>query len=75
MFFLQKKLQITISGEDIFQTNKPKYTDFTNSIKQTYSWYGDINHFFQISIVYKLGNNKLNLRKRKLGNEEEKNRL
>lgn len=75
MFFLQKKLQITITGEDIFQSNKPKYTDFTNSIKQTYSWYGDINHFFQISIVYKLGNNKLNLRKRKLGNEEEKNRL
>lgn len=68
-------MQITISGEDIFQTNRPKYTDFTNNIKQTYSWYGDTNHFFQISIVYKLGNKKLKELKRKLGNEEEKNRL
>jgi hypothetical protein len=75
MFFVNKKLQITLTGEDIFQTNKPKYTDFTNSIKQTYSWYGDTNHFFQISIVYKLGNSKLNMKKIKSGNEEEKERI
>lgn len=75
MFFVNKKLQITLTGEDIFQTNKPKYTDFTNSIKQTYSWYGDTNHFFQISIVYKLGNSKLNMKKKKSGNEEEKERI
>jgi hypothetical protein len=70
---LNNKLQLAIITNDIFSGNRPTYISYNNSIKQEYKNYYD-NRFFRIALTYKFGSSKLNIEKRDLGNEDEKNR-
>ena len=72
-FFMNKNLQLSIIGNDIFSTNRPSYVTISNNINQEYKNYYD-NRFFRISLIYKLGSNKVKVEKRDFGNEDEKNR-
>lgn len=70
---MNKNLQLSIIGNDIFSTNRPSYVTISNNINQEYKNYYD-NRFFRISLIYKLGSNKVKVEKRDFGNEDEKNR-
>ncbi len=69
-----KNLQLNITVNDIFRTNKNKQITFTNDIKQIYSSYGD-NQRFKISISYFFGGKKAKYKRKYFGNESEKNRI
>lgn len=70
---LKKNLQLSIIGNDIFSGQRPTYISYINSIRQEYRNYYD-SRSLTVSILYKFGNNKINVNQRKFGNEEEKNR-
>ncbi len=75
MLFLDKKLQFSFSGEDLFKSNYPLYTRYTNSTKVTYHNYYDSKRFV-FSLTYKLGQ-KINqkIKKKNFGVEEEERRI
>lgn len=74
VFLLNKKLQLTLLGNDVLSSNRSKYTSFNNNIMQEYKNYYDIR-YFRLSIVYKMGSDKLKVEKRQFGNEDEKQRI
>jgi hypothetical protein len=73
LFFMDKNLQLSIIGNDILSSNRPSYITISNNINQEYKNYYD-NRFLTISLIYKLGSNKVKVEKRDFGNEDEKNR-
>ncbi|MNR52327.1 hypothetical protein D3C85_1721530 [compost metagenome] len=70
---LKKDLQLSIIGNDIFSGQRPTYISYVNNIRQEYRNYYDARSL-TVSLLYKFGNNKINVNQRKFGNEEEKNR-
>jgi len=70
---LNKNLRLSITGFDIFRTFNPNIETFSNNIRRISSVYNDERRF-AISLSYKFGNNKINVRKRDFGNEDEKKR-
>lgn len=72
-FAFDKKLQISFNANDILSTNRPIYTSFTNNIQIDYKNYYDIR-LFRLSLVYKFGNKNINVEKKEVGNQEEKER-
>ena len=72
-FAFDKKLQISFNANDILSTNRPIYTSFTNNIQIDYKNYYDVR-LFRLSLVYKLGNKNINVEKKEVGNQEEKER-
>ena len=72
-FFLNKNLQLSITGNDVLSSNRPTYSYYSNNIKQVYKNYYDYQSF-RISLTYKFGNNNISVKKRDFGNEEEKSR-
>lgn len=70
---LNKDLQLSIIGNDIFSSQRPTYISYVNNIRQEYRNYYDARSL-TVSLLYKFGNNKINVNQRKFGNEEEKNR-
>ncbi|NAW50406.1 TonB-dependent receptor [Elizabethkingia argentiflava] len=70
---LEKKLQLSIIANDILKTQKAIYTTYSNGIKSTYRNYYD-TQYCTVSLLYKFGNQKLNVAKHDFGNQEEKNR-
>ncbi|TDE03739.1 outer membrane beta-barrel family protein [Flavobacterium hiemivividum] len=72
-FFFNKNLQLSVVGNDIFSSNRFTYISYTNNIKQEYKNYYDIRSF-RLSLSYKFGSTKINVKKRNFGNEEEKRR-
>ena len=72
-FAFDKKLQISFNVNDILSTNRPVYTSFTNNIQIDYKNYYDVR-LFRLSVVYKFGNKNINVEKKELGNQEEKER-
>ena len=70
----QKNMQITLLINNIFNTpNLKDYTSFVNRITQVYSQYYN-NRNLRVSLTYNFGNNKIKVKERGFGNEEEKNR-
>ncbi|NEW78620.1 MAG: TonB-dependent receptor [Gelidibacter sp.] len=71
--FLNKKLQLVITANDITSSNRPNFISYSNNLRQEYKNYYD-NRFFRISLTYKFGNKNINVDKRNFGNEDEKER-
>ncbi|MCL1665431.1 TonB-dependent receptor [Elizabethkingia ursingii] len=73
LLLLNKKLVLTAGIEDLFNSQIPTYTYYTNSIKNTIRRYNDTRGF-RLSLTYRFGNKNIDKAQRKLGNEEEKRR-
>ncbi|KUJ60375.1 hypothetical protein AR687_18200 [Flavobacteriaceae bacterium CRH] len=71
---LSKKLQLTLTGEDIFKTEIATYTKYSNGIKQEFRNYYD-SQMVRLSLKYKFGNKQLKVQERRFGNEEERSRV
>ncbi|MBL4746158.1 MAG: TonB-dependent receptor [Flavobacteriaceae bacterium] len=70
---LDKNLNITLRGNDIFKTSAERTTTKVNGVIQTARYYYD-SRYFQISVSYKFGNRDIKAKKHKTGNKEEKSR-
>lgn len=70
---LKNNLQLTIAAKDILKTDIDKAQTYSGSIRYNYSEYND-TRYCRISLTYKLGSQKLNVKQRNVGNEEEKKR-
>lgn len=70
---LQKQLTIGLVFSDIFRTAQITYKDTIRGVLQSYSQYYDTQKF-RFSFNYQLGNKKVILQSRTVGNEEEKKR-
>lgn len=68
-------LVIGLYGVDILGNNKPRYTSYTNNVRQEYSFYGDGTRYYMFSITYKMGKRKVRNGNHELTNEEEKQRI
>lgn len=74
MKFMDKKLQLTARLNDVFKTSSPDFTTYTNGIKQVYNTYND-NRYFTLGLSYNFGNDKIRVKEKELGNEDEVKRL
>lgn len=70
---LNKKLALTIVGEDLLNAQKPLISYQSNGIKTNAKSYSDTRGF-RISLSYKFGNQKIQSKQSNFGNEEERNR-
>lgn len=71
---LNKTLQIAFLANDIFNTSYLKdFTSVVNGVKQVYSQ-NESNRFVRLSVIYNFGNNKINIKERAFGNQDEKKR-
>ena len=69
---LDKKLALSVSGSDIFRSERYTFTSYSHGIKNTYSYYYD-QRYLLVSVLYNFGKSfKLNQRGNK--NQEELNR-
>lgn len=68
-------LVIGLYGVDILGNNKPRYTSYTNNVRQEYSFYGDGTRYYMFSITYKMGKRKVRNGNHELTNKEEKQRI
>lgn len=74
LLFLKKKLTIAINAYDIFSTNRPIFTSYTNNIEiQNKNYYDEKR--IRLSIKYSFGRSKLNIEQRTQSNEEERSRI
>ncbi|WP_452600529.1 outer membrane beta-barrel protein [Pontimicrobium sp. MEBiC06410] len=73
-FFLERDLQLTVTGSDLFKGQITEATAFSNGVRTTYENYYDSRRF-RISLRYNLGNKKINVSQKDFGNEEEKRRI
>jgi len=74
LLLLQKKIQITVYGNDILSSNRPEYTSYSNDIKTISKNYSDIR-YIRFAISYILGKKIKNIEQRNNKNEDEINRL
>lgn len=72
VFFYDRKIQASIFANDIFRTNKPSYTSYSNNVKIKSSNYYDLRSI-GLSIVYRFGNDKL--KSIKYSSNEQQSRL
>ncbi|OSY88465.1 hypothetical protein WH52_06845 [Tenacibaculum holothuriorum] len=70
---LDKKLNCTISVNDILKRKATSVNTKTNGIDQTYYNYFDTRSF-KISLNYSFGNRKIKIKRRNSGNQDEQNR-
>lgn len=68
-----KKLTVGLNFEDIFKNSQATYYQKSGEINQSFAQYYD-SQLVRLSLMYKFGNNKININKRQSGNEEEKKR-
>lgn len=73
MMFLQKNLQITITGNNIFKAYDFNNISTRNGVTATYNGYYD-TRYLRFNLLYKFGNSKINVNQRQISNEDEKNR-
>ncbi|WP_294321777.1 TonB-dependent receptor [uncultured Chryseobacterium sp.] len=68
---LNKKLTASFQLNDIFSSNRPEYTTYSNGIKYTFKNYYD-NRFFQLALTYNFGGKLENtVQERETKNQEE----
>lgn len=70
---LDKKLTLGINFEDIFRSDFSKYSNNSSNIQQSYKQYYDTRRF-RFTLTYKFGNKNISIKKRDVGNDDEKNR-
>ncbi|PSL49990.1 outer membrane receptor protein involved in Fe transport [Chitinophaga niastensis] len=71
---LKNNLQLSLLLNDIFNTAYLRdYTSVVNGIKQVYGQ-NNSSRFVRLSLIYNLGNNKINVKKRNFGNDDERKR-
>lgn len=70
---LNKKLQLSLSANDLLKSNRYRFSSLINNIKQDYNNYYDARQL-RITARFNLGNEKLKQTDRKSGNEEERRR-
>lgn len=70
---LDKKLTIGLNFEDIFRSSESTFHTTDSGINQYFTQYYD-SQLVRLSLVYKFGNDKISLKQRTTGNEEERNR-
>jgi hypothetical protein len=70
---LNKNLNITLRGNDIFKSSAERTETTVNDVFQTARYYYD-SRFFQISVSYRFGNNDISAKQHRTGNKEEKER-
>ena len=70
---LNKDLNITLKGNDLFKTAATRRTTTVNGVFQTARYYFD-NRSFLLSVSYKFGNKDIRAKKHKTGNKDEKKR-
>lgn len=69
----KNKLQVVVSIQDVFKGTKDQ-GKLESGIYYSYSNYYD-NRFLRLTLLYRFGSNKLNVKKRDFGNKEEKRRM
>ena len=72
-FFLQRDLQLTVTGSDLFRGQIVEATAFSNGVRTTFENYYDSRRL-RVSLRYNFGNKKINVSSKDFGNEEEKGR-
>lgn len=72
--FLNKRLNVTLKGNDVFKTSLIGLKSTVTGVQQQSTQYYD-NQSFQLSATYKWGSDKLNVKERRAGNQEEKSRI
>ena len=70
---LDKDLNITLRGNDIFKTSAERTSTTVNGVFQTARYYYD-SRSFQLSVSYKFGNKDISAKRHETGNEDEKGR-
>ena len=70
---LNKDLNITLRGNDLFKTSAERTTTTVNGVFQTARYYYD-SRSFQLSVSYKFGNKNISAKRHATGNEDEKGR-
>ncbi len=71
--FLDKKLQLTIVGNNLLKAYDFNNKSNRNDIEAYYKGYYD-TRYCRVSLLYKWGSSKVNVAERQVSNEEEKNR-
>ncbi len=74
MLFLNRKLTLNVSGNDILGGQRGLYTSRSNGVKVSYRNYFD-SQSIRVAVNYSFGNSKLKVAKRNFGNQEENNRV
>ncbi len=70
---LNKDLNITLRGNDIFKDSAERNESRVNGVFQTARYYYD-SRSFQLSVSYKFGNKNIKAKRHQTGNEDEKGR-
>ncbi len=70
---LNRDLQLSLGGYDVLNSSPSTLTSVINNVRQDYISFPS-NRYFRMSMTYKFGNKKVNVRQRGFGNEEEKRR-
>lgn len=70
---LNKDLRITLKANDIFKTDRTRFNSTVDGVFRDGDYYFD-TRYVQLSLNYKFGNKKVNVTKRRTGNEEERSR-
>lgn len=73
VMLLDKDFTVTAIFEDVFNSQRPTYTYYTNGIRNTLRRYND-SRGFRLSLSYRFGNKNINKVQRNTGNEEERRR-
>ncbi len=69
----QKDLQIAVSVADLFRDSSPDVSTYTNPVRQVYNNYRD-DRYVTFSLRYRMGNKKVAVKTRALGNQAERKR-
>ncbi len=72
-FFLNKDLQLGLNAYDVFRGQRVRVEGVTNNVNVSFRNYYDTQSF-RISLLYKFGNKKIRVKRKKFGNQDEKNR-
>ncbi|SOD12658.1 TonB-dependent receptor [Pedobacter xixiisoli] len=70
---LNKDLRINLRANDIFRSDRFRFSSTVNGVHRSSNYYFD-TRLFQLSVNYKFGSNKIDVKKRRTGNEEERAR-
>ena len=70
---LNKDLNISLRGNDLFKTSAERNESRVNGVFQTARYYYD-SRSFQLSVSYKFGNKDIKAKKHRTGNKDEKGR-
>ena len=72
-FFLNKDLQLGLNAYDVFRGQRVRVEGITNDVNVSFRNYYDTQSF-RISLMYKFGNKKILVARKKFENQDEKDR-